>query len=268
MRVKSTVSNGIKAKIETVPCHPDYHERVREWLAYDYWSIDEGHLLLANISPTAGKIADEEQLSRRYGTIEPPVVVEGKLLDWDCNVNLHDRYERLLIVAGKRLRLIRAHWARGMHAECRYSPEYFVEWALSKRIEPCWIELWREWARYNFRNGGGDASFSLATVAEKQPITAADTTAPTRAAQSQDAACAATDWRDRARALAQAVGETKWRTGIRQVTARNICDAVASELAKDAKYHGIQGPRTASNIRNEALKGWKFLPPSDAARVD
>lgn len=118
-------------------------------------------------------------------------------------------------------------------------------------------------------------------VAEAQPTTAADAAAsgeiiePRHAAETSgatptdntsiDTSGHATDWKDRAQELAQQIGEAKWQTGVCQVTARNICGAVASELAKDPKYHGIQGPRTGNNIRSEALKGWKFLPPGDAA---
>ncbi|WP_213764039.1 hypothetical protein [Caballeronia sp. dw_19] len=115
---------------------------MREWFQYDYWSPHEAHLLLANVFPHGAEIVDGERVSPRYGIVESPVVVAGGLLDWDCNVRFHDRYERLLIGAGKRLRLIRAHWARGNHTELCYPPKYFVAWAMVKNIKPCWLDLW------------------------------------------------------------------------------------------------------------------------------
>lgn len=70
-------------------------------------------------------------------------------------------------------------------------------------------------------------------------------------------------WKTRARELAQEFGEAKWARGEREITARNICRAVAKELGKKPEFHGNRGPRSESNVRNEALKGWKFSPPPD-----
>lgn len=75
----------------------------------------------------------------------------------------------------------------------------------------------------------------------------------------------ATDWRRRARELAQEIGERKWHSGWREITARGVCEAVATELAKDPQYHGNRGPRSSNNVRNEALNGWKFAPPLGVA---
>lgn len=68
-------------------------------------------------------------------------------------------------------------------------------------------------------------------------------------------------WKTRARELAQEFGEAKWARGEREITARNICRVVAKELGKKPEFHGNRGPRSESNVRNEALKGWKFSPP-------
>jgi hypothetical protein len=74
----------------------------------------------------------------------------------------------------------------------------------------------------------------------------------------------ATDWVCRARELAQTIGEEKWRVGEREITARGVCERVATELCKE-KYYGTRGPRSASNVRSEALKGWRFSPPGNVA---
>lgn len=92
-------------------------------------------------------------------------------------------------------------------------------------------------------------------------------TAPPLAHQTQPATLQVDrDWTQKAREIAQEIGETKWHRGEREITARNIADGVATQLAKmESKYWGIRGPRSANGVRNEALKGWKFRPPEDVA---
>lgn len=75
------------------------------------------------------------------------------------------------------------------------------------------------------------------------------------------------EWVTKSVELANAIGLKKWKAGQQQITARNICDSVAIELAKGVpgkpqKYHGAQGPRAAHAIRSTALAGWKFVCPS------
>lgn len=70
------------------------------------------------------------------------------------------------------------------------------------------------------------------------------------------------NWTDKARAIADSEALTRYTRGEREITARNISGAVATELAKDSTTHGIRGERGAGNIRNIALKGWKFIPPT------
>ena len=71
------------------------------------------------------------------------------------------------------------------------------------------------------------------------------------------------DWMKAAQDLANQIGLDKWKIGIRQITARNICNAVAEALGKDEAYWGARGPRSGDSIRGTALKGWKFVPPKN-----
>ncbi|CAG9163842.1 hypothetical protein [Cupriavidus pinatubonensis] len=90
-------------------------------------------------------------------------------------------------------------------------------------------------------------------------------------ANGHDSQDASVDWKKRAQELAQNMGAARWRRdGIRNQSTRSLSPAVAIEMAKDEyrKYWGMQGPRSESNIRNEALKGWKFVPPEDDGSVD
>lgn len=67
------------------------------------------------------------------------------------------------------------------------------------------------------------------------------------------------DWRIAAVEIANDIGSKRWESGQREITARNICGAVAIELAYNIKSHGQRGARVADSVRG-ALKGWKFRP--------
>lgn len=69
-------------------------------------------------------------------------------------------------------------------------------------------------------------------------------------------------WTEKAITIANRIALQKFECGIREITARNICNDVAIELATDNATHGSRGPRSADGIRNRALKGWKFTPPT------
>lgn len=71
---------------------------------------------------------------------------------------------------------------------------------------------------------------------------------------------AADAWKSEAWRLANEIGLMRWGRNEREITGRNICDAVAEKLGKQNKYYGSRGPRAPSSVRN-ALKGWKFIPP-------
>lgn len=83
------------------------------------------------------------------------------------------------------------------------------------------------------------------------------------ASQLEDGTGENDDWQSKARQTADKIALNKWNRGERQITARNISEAVASELGKDEGNWGKQGPRSESNVRNEGLRGWKFHPPQD-----
>ncbi len=66
------------------------------------------------------------------------------------------------------------------------------------------------------------------------------------------------DWKAEALKIANVIGQKKYDSGVREITARNIAKAVAEELEKDSRSHGQRGPRASETIRKEALKSWKF----------
>jgi hypothetical protein len=69
-------------------------------------------------------------------------------------------------------------------------------------------------------------------------------------------------WIEKARRIADEESLKRWESGIREITARNICDTVATKLGKDLTTHGNRGPRASGSVRSVALKGWKFNPPT------
>lgn len=81
---------------------------------------------------------------------------------------------------------------------------------------------------------------------------------------SQAAPAEPKDWQVKALEIANEIALQRWLRGERQITARNISESVATKLGKESRYQGNQGPRSASTVRNEALKGWKFTPPDMA----
>lgn len=68
------------------------------------------------------------------------------------------------------------------------------------------------------------------------------------------------NWEEKALAITNDIARKRYENGVREITARNICDAVATELEKDNSTHGQRGPRCADSIRTTVLKGWKFTP--------
>ncbi len=61
-----------------------------------------------------------------------------------------------------------------------------------------------------------------------------------------------------AKDIAQTIGDRKWATGIRAISAHNIAGAVSQELAKDTRTWGKQGARSDHNVRTVLLKGWRY----------
>jgi hypothetical protein len=76
------------------------------------------------------------------------------------------------------------------------------------------------------------------------------------------------DWISKAQDKAQELGLLKWKDGIRQITARGMCEAVSTALGKDQATWGKQGPRSSDNVRGKGLRGWKFTPPIEGKTVD
>jgi hypothetical protein len=76
-------------------------------------------------------------------------------------------------------------------------------------------------------------------------------------------AVATVDWKLKAGKIADEIGLRRWNSGQREITGRNICDAVAVELEDDPSTHGIRGPRSPEGVRQALIAiGWKFKSPA------
>ncbi len=123
-------------------CHEHWHDHVIDRFSDDFWTTEDGLLLLADLWPVGADITDAEVNHIRYGLLEPPVVCKAGLLTQECNIHVYENYERLLILAGKRLGDIRRKWAASFHGDTKYPPAFFLAWAKQKGFTPCWLSLW------------------------------------------------------------------------------------------------------------------------------
>ena len=87
-----------------------------------------------------------------------------------------------------------------------------------------------------------------------------DSLAESLSSNNNGGALASADWIGRAIQLANETASSNRQAGV-ETSARAIAPTVARMLAKDPAYHGNRGPRSADDIRNRALRGWKFMPP-------
>lgn len=117
------------------------------------------------------------------------------------------------------------------------APSFFIEFAIANDFRPEWLDWAIERELYQLES---------APAAKGEAVTS----------PSGD------DWIVQARAIAEKIALERWDRGEREITARNICEAVATELAMDSTTHGTRGERSSGSIRNIALKGWKFIPPT------
>ena len=126
----------------------------------------------------------------------------------------------------KRAQILRL-WNSQLNPSEKVHSAEFVTWCKSKNIDTTWL-----------------AAASLAAKVKAATSPSGD------------------DWITKARAFADREAVTRYARGEREITARNICEAVATELAKDSTTHGTRGERASGSIRSVALKGWKFIPPT------
>lgn len=136
----------IYANNPSAVCHEHWRDYVAHRLRFDFWSVHDALLLLADVWPLGVEIKDSEVRHLRYGLLEPPVLCEAKLLNQDCNVSNSDSYERLLIKASRRFAEIRELWKVADRMDELHPPSFFVAWAQEKGISPCWLGLWKELA--------------------------------------------------------------------------------------------------------------------------
>lgn len=128
---------------------------IREWSLFDTWDIYSGLAILCDINPTSLSFDVDGNIQQPDGfclTMLNGMKLSGPLLSdvlfGLATLNpLHipvdlEIWQQLLL---GRYSLLLKIWKSGNHTEDRYPPEYFLEWAINKGMEPRWLG----WAKEN-----------------------------------------------------------------------------------------------------------------------
>ena len=120
--------------------------RLKFWLLYDTWSVEEGLILLCGFDPKDTVINSFiENNNQRY--THSFTTVKATRLD---NISVSDEvfhaivgdpavWQEIRFLANKYLHL-QKFWNSGDHSGERFSPSYFVSWAARKCIQIEWLE--------------------------------------------------------------------------------------------------------------------------------
>jgi hypothetical protein len=196
---------------------------LKQWFSLPAWTVEQAASLLVSINPK----------SKTDGEL---TLING------ASISLHtdNLQEKELLVSIPRIRddILEAAAAHGIE---RLSPKEWITFAESIGVSPSWKSL-------------AISNSLLILPVEKLSTEELDNVA----APTADAGSA--DWVANARAIADQVSLEKWNCGIREISARSICDEVARRL----NVWGCRGIITGSTVRKISLKGWKFKPPCGA----
>lgn len=136
--------------------------RLHKWFLHDHWTVREGLILLCGFDPTYVPV-------NTWGEIEIPLpgfdsepsakMLHIKSKIWRIrrldNLNIYDDLTKdilgIPLVQSLHLDFTTTHsqilrvWNSGSHAEVRYPAKYFIDWAVSKKVQVEWLE----WAKSN-----------------------------------------------------------------------------------------------------------------------
>ena len=221
-----------------------------ELFLYDSWRNYKGLQYLAGILYFEGPEKNEVDRGdvSKIVTLMREVYIAGGESEHVANA-LIDRYAKLCRI-----------WESGNHPE--YNPPlFYIEWAISKGYIIPWehnVATKLEWILPPEKKR--EYPLFAKVVAAYQPQAKRD-----EKTLNLDNA----DWKDKAKIIAQEVGLEKYRRdGVRNISVRGVHGEVATRLAKDPSTHGLQGQRSADNVRVEGLKGWKFIYPKEEKEAD
>ena len=204
---------------------------INEWLNRDLWSRREAVQLLAGSLPLQNDFGMSITEPRFYlDKTNDHHLYYGDAMPkgWPDNIDPFGDYPRLKHPLRDEVTsnlLVLTALVEYCDLDETRTPREWIDWAESKGFKPYWLSY----------------------MEAMQNITPTATPGT---------------WVDKARAIADRIALERYERGEGEITQRNICDAVALELAKDTTTWGTHGARCADSIRCAALKGWKFIPPT------
>lgn len=131
---------------------------IEKWLLFDNWDFDYGLAILCDINPSSVSFNDmghicqysPAKIEMLNGIDLPDTLLDDVLEEIFFNTPIKN--EDFPICTNywissllKQHSLLLEIWQSGNHKENRYPPKYFIDWALSKRMKPKWLD----WAKEN-----------------------------------------------------------------------------------------------------------------------
>lgn len=124
--------------------------RLQDYLLYDNWCVDGAMLVLVGLNYFLSSHIDDA----------PNGLIDNDVYDWSCNdtsgyavttldydfpldVALNDwqyEYRHYILKMKNSARRLKTLWINGHANNISFSPEYFIDWALSKRFRPDWLD--------------------------------------------------------------------------------------------------------------------------------
>ena len=161
-------------------CLSEYNpRRLHDWFKLDNWSVSDGLVILSGYDPKNVPLDEEGRPnfpSMRTLNLRAVHGLERMVLDRVYRLDGFAPLARLTLELLDETLVdsimfdfefgyakMRKIWDSGAHADGRYPPKYFIDWAISKEIE---IE-WLEWARSHGYYGADASSTSMTDSDDK-----------------------------------------------------------------------------------------------------
>lgn len=153
-------------------CFSEYSpDRLHTWFLLDHWTVQEGLILLSGFDPKAMPLDKKGEISIPYSSIERRKVREISSIRRLDNLTPFAEMTEDIIGEARSTKMSlhiwseHSHflriWKSGAHAEDRYPPKYFIDWAISKRLSIDWLD----WAK-------AEGYYGEKAVAEEAPLSA------------------------------------------------------------------------------------------------
>lgn len=132
-------------------CLSEYSpDRLHIWFRLDHWTVQEGLLLLSGFDPKAIPLDEKGEISIPYIVEERRAIREMSFIRRLDNLTPFKEMTEDIIgvtrassmawdIRHEHAQILRI-WKSGAHSEERYTPKYFIDWAISKRLPIDWLD--------------------------------------------------------------------------------------------------------------------------------